>query len=159
METPWASGAFSLIDSNAFRAVKGFDPVFFLYTEDVDLSWRIWLQGFRVLYQREALCCHLTGHLSYRNDRYYYENYYSFRNFLVMARKFFGAAGEESAVRVFLASAVPEPLKGTILRDFEGMRSQVTILGAVNHWAVCMYGLNLYHRLMPHIAYQSILAP
>ncbi|MGH9697590.1 MAG: hypothetical protein ACRD5Z_25835, partial [Bryobacteraceae bacterium] len=36
LETPWASGAFALISSAAFETLDGFDPVYFLYTEDVD---------------------------------------------------------------------------------------------------------------------------
>jgi GT2 family glycosyltransferase len=41
-----------------FRAVGGFDEDFFLYMEDVDLSLRTWLAGYRCLYVPEALVLH-----------------------------------------------------------------------------------------------------
>ena len=40
-ETPWASGACLLISRRIYEVVGGFDPNFFMYLEDVDLSWRV----------------------------------------------------------------------------------------------------------------------
>ena len=45
----WASCCGVLIDGPCFRSLGGFDPVFFLYCEDIDLSWRIRALG-RSLY-------------------------------------------------------------------------------------------------------------
>jgi hypothetical protein len=44
-ETGWCSGCAPLIDSALFAMVGGFDESFFLYSEDVDLSWRIRAAG------------------------------------------------------------------------------------------------------------------
>lgn len=44
-ETAWASGAAFLIDIGLFRQLGGFDPSFFMYCEDVDLSWRVRERG------------------------------------------------------------------------------------------------------------------
>jgi hypothetical protein len=51
LTTPWASGAFSLIDAAFYRQVGGMDEIYFLYLEDVDLSWQAWLNGYAVLYE------------------------------------------------------------------------------------------------------------
>lgn len=50
-ETGWCSGFAPLIHSRAFREVEGFDEQFFLYEEDVDLSWRVKATG------RKLYCC------------------------------------------------------------------------------------------------------
>jgi GT2 family glycosyltransferase len=39
--TPWCTGAALFINGDTFRATQGFDQRFFLYCEDVDLSWRV----------------------------------------------------------------------------------------------------------------------
>ncbi len=59
LETPWASTACALLRTEAFRAVGGFDSEsFFLYGDDVDLSWRLRLAGWRLRYCPEAPVCH-----------------------------------------------------------------------------------------------------
>lgn len=54
-ETSWASGACFMIPTALFHEMNGFDSDhFFMYCEDVDLSWRIRLSGKKVLYQSLA---------------------------------------------------------------------------------------------------------
>lgn len=60
-DTDWCSGAVALARREAFEQVQGFDPFFFLYAEDVDLSWRMWLAGWRCVYERSARVRHNTG--------------------------------------------------------------------------------------------------
>ncbi len=44
------SGVAVAVRRSVFEAIGGFDPDFFLYMEDVDLSLRAWLSGYRCLY-------------------------------------------------------------------------------------------------------------
>lgn len=44
----WLSASFLLLPAPAYRAVKGFDPRFHMYCEDVDLSLRLQLAGWRL---------------------------------------------------------------------------------------------------------------
>lgn len=59
-DTDWCSGGAVLARRDAFREVGGFDPFFFLYCEDVDLSWRMWLGGWRCVTERGARVRHAT---------------------------------------------------------------------------------------------------
>ncbi len=57
-ETPWASGACLVIPRALYDASKGFDETFFMYCEDVDLSWRAKALGFAVRICPRALFLH-----------------------------------------------------------------------------------------------------
>ena len=57
--TSWGSGAFSLVRRRVFELVGGFDEqTFFLYCDDVDLSWRIREAGYDVVHQPSAVVFH-----------------------------------------------------------------------------------------------------
>ena len=57
-ETPWVSGACLLISRPLFDTLKGFDDAFFMYCEDVDLSWRARANGFATRICPRALFLH-----------------------------------------------------------------------------------------------------
>jgi 2-polyprenyl-3-methyl-5-hydroxy-6-metoxy-1,4-benzoquinol methylase len=147
--TPWASGAFSLIDAEVFRAIEGFDPLFFLYGEDVDLSWRVWRAGKRVVYAPEAICSHFTGMYSYRNDRMYHEHFYSPRNFIVLARKFFGEPGEAYAIREVRQCGYPEDFKASILASYQEIKGLITELSFIPHPMIKILAMNVFHLSQP----------
>lgn len=44
--TEWCSGACLLIPNKIYKKINGFDEDFFLYCEDVDLSWRVKAAGY-----------------------------------------------------------------------------------------------------------------
>ena len=57
--TSWGSGAFSMVPRRIFEAVGGFDEeTFFLYCDDVDLSWRIREAGYDIVIQPAAVVFH-----------------------------------------------------------------------------------------------------
>lgn len=57
----FASGGAMLIHRRTFLDVGGFDPNFFAYFEDVDLGWRLWVLGYRVVYAPGAVVRHIGG--------------------------------------------------------------------------------------------------
>jgi GT2 family glycosyltransferase len=58
-ETSFACAGAMVVDRQAFLRVGGFDESFFAYFEDVDLGYRLWLSGCRVLITRVAVGYHL----------------------------------------------------------------------------------------------------
>jgi hypothetical protein len=59
-ETPWCSGCVLLITRELYEAEGGFDERFFMYCEDVDLSWRARAAGFSTHLAPAALAHHYT---------------------------------------------------------------------------------------------------
>ncbi len=57
-ETPWVSGACVMIPRLAYQVLGGFDETFFMYCEDVDLSWRARAHGFALRHCPGALFLH-----------------------------------------------------------------------------------------------------
>ena len=101
-ETTWCSGAAALIRRCAFEEVGGFDErLFFMYCEDVDLSWKFWLKGWKCVYVRDSVVRHVTQDLR-RGKRRTLENYFSFRNSLFLFYRF-GSKKQWRVVRNFLA--------------------------------------------------------
>jgi GT2 family glycosyltransferase len=87
-ETTWCSGAAALIRRSAFEDVGGFDErLYFMYCEDVDLSWKLWLKGWKCLYEPTAVVRHFTQELT-PGKRRTNENYFSFRNSLFLYYRF-----------------------------------------------------------------------
>lgn len=60
LDTVWCSGAALLLRTDALRAVDGFEPRFFMYCEDVDLSWRLRCAGWRLRYLPRCAVVHHT---------------------------------------------------------------------------------------------------
>ena len=60
-ETLFVCGGNMLVDREIFLQVGGFDSDYFAYFEDVDLGWRLWLLGYRVLYAPRGFTYH-RGH-------------------------------------------------------------------------------------------------
>lgn len=57
-EVAYGCGAALALRTDAVRDVGGVDPRFFLYYEDVDLSWRLRLAGYRIAYAPDAVVVH-----------------------------------------------------------------------------------------------------
>ena len=102
-ETTWCTGAAVLVRRKAFIEVGGFDErIFFMYCEDVDLSWKFWLRGWKCLYVPNAVVRHYTQDII-PGKRRTLENYFSFRNSLFLFYRF-GCWNEKRVLYNFLVS-------------------------------------------------------
>jgi GT2 family glycosyltransferase len=70
-----------------------------MYCEDVDLSWKLWLKGWRCIYVRDAGVRHFTQDLLPGKKRTK-ENYYSFRNSIFLYYRF-GTIRDRPLLREF----------------------------------------------------------
>jgi GT2 family glycosyltransferase len=53
-----ASGCAYLLGAEIFKKIGGFDREFFMYSEDADLSWRVWIAGCKLVGVPEARLHH-----------------------------------------------------------------------------------------------------
>lgn len=82
---PLASGCFMLVRTAQFRKLGGFDPRFFMYFEDYDLSLRVGRES-KVAYVPQARIVHHGGEASRKGPRHVLW-------FLASARRFFATHG------------------------------------------------------------------
>lgn len=81
----WASGAALVIRTNLFKELGGFDEFFFAHMEEIDLCWRIWARGYKIVYIPSSVIYHLGGAtLSKTNP---HKTYLNFRNNLFLLYK------------------------------------------------------------------------
>jgi hypothetical protein len=57
-EVSFAGGAAMVIRRKLFQRLGGLDESFFLQYEEVDFSWRVWLQGYRVVQVSDSVVIH-----------------------------------------------------------------------------------------------------
>jgi GT2 family glycosyltransferase len=70
------SGAFMMLSDKMLKRVKGFDEDFFMYGEDIDLSFRIKKTGFKNYYFAETTIIHFKGESTQKNNPEYAERFY-----------------------------------------------------------------------------------
>ncbi len=76
VEIFYAKGAAVLIKRDILAKIGLFDSDIFLYFDEVDLCWRIWLYGHSVVYVPNSIVCHASGktasNLQQRQRMYFY---------------------------------------------------------------------------------------
>jgi GT2 family glycosyltransferase len=71
------AGAFMLMKRNVFEKVNGFDEAFFMYGEDVDLSYRIQKANFKNYYFPETEILHFKGESTKKGNLNYVKMFYN----------------------------------------------------------------------------------
>ena len=66
----WVAGMFMLFKSDVFKSLGGFDESYFLYLEDVDISDRIWKNGFSIMLNPSVSVIHDARRDSHKKIRY-----------------------------------------------------------------------------------------
>lgn len=87
-----AKGACMFLRRKAIEEVGLFDEDFFIFFEETDLCFRLWLAGYSVVYEPESVIYHLGGGDTTLSNSYQYEKrlYLSFRNMICCYIKNFG---------------------------------------------------------------------
>jgi GT2 family glycosyltransferase len=75
----YACGGAMLIERHVFLDVGGFDEDYFIYYEDLDLGWRLWILGYDVVFAPRAVARHrhhgtMDGFSNYRKRVLYKRN-------------------------------------------------------------------------------------
>jgi len=132
-ETSWCSGGHCVIRRSALEGVGFFDEGFFMYGEDVDLSWRMWLAGYKCVYVPEAVCQHHYDDTSLYGVR---RLYYHVRNSILL--RYIYGRGEE--IRKEIWRWVKEGLaSGLKRRSFA--RAYAILAGVTGHFFCAGYFL------------------
>lgn len=80
-----AKSAASIIRRGLFEKIGGFDEDFYMYLEETDLSWRVWLAGYRVVFIPSAKVYHAFNSAKKDFKRYYSKRlvrHYGCRNYI-----------------------------------------------------------------------------
>ncbi len=80
-------GASMMVKKQTFIDLGGFDPSYFLYFEDIDLCWRYWLIGYRVVYVPESVVYHKFGGTSGGAKENPFRLFYGTRNSMLNVLK------------------------------------------------------------------------
>ena len=74
------SGAFMLIEKKVLDKIGGFDEDFFMYGEDIDLSYRIQNAGYKNYYFSESTIIHFKGESTKKGSLKYVQLFYGAMN-------------------------------------------------------------------------------
>ena len=78
----WATGACLMVRSSLYRKLGGLDDRFFAHMEEIDLCWRMQLEGYKVSIVPESLVYHVGGGTLPATSPF--KLYLNFRNNLLM---------------------------------------------------------------------------
>jgi len=70
------SGAFMMVDKKVLDKLGGFDETFFMYAEDIDLSYRIQKAGYLNYYFAESTILHFKGESTKKETLQYINTFY-----------------------------------------------------------------------------------
>ncbi len=91
------AGAFMMIPKKIMNAVGSFDENFFMYGEDIDLSYRIQKAGYKNFYFAESTIIHFKGESTKKGSLNYVRMFYNAMN--VFVKKHYG--GSKAALFIF----------------------------------------------------------
>lgn len=129
-------GAFFLSKRNLLLELGGFDEDFFMYAEDIDLSYRIKKAGYKNYYFAESAIIHFKGESSNKSDRKYVRMFYEAmrlfvkKHYSTKSKLALGTALQTAIVLRELLSAVAAPF--TKKKKITQLPSDITLMGDEN---------------------------
>jgi len=81
-----------IIRREVFEEVGGFDQDYFIYLEETDLCWRVWLKGYRVVYIPRSIVYHAFGRIPKLASPYtkFLAKYHGTKNYIATLLKNLG---------------------------------------------------------------------
>ncbi|MBZ4189219.1 glycosyltransferase family 2 protein [Niabella beijingensis] len=113
------AGAFMLIPRRVLDKTGGFDEAFFMYGEDIDLSYRIMQAGYKNYYLSAPSIIHFKGESTSRNSLQYIRNFYRAMSIFV-SKHYRGIKG--AGLRLMAQPGIWGHAAFTFIR--EGLRSR-----------------------------------
>lgn len=130
-------GAFYLIRRDLFERLGGFDERFFVYLEDLDLSYRVHKSGWGVHYLAEASAYHKQGGTSENVKAH--RLFYSLHANIVYAWKHFGPA---QRLLVLFVTLVIEPFSRSV---------RALLRGSFEELVFTLRGFGMFYAALPRI--------
>ena len=144
------AGAFMLIPKKVLTAVGSFDENFFMYGEDVDLSYRIQKAGYKNYYYAGTSIIHFKGESTKRGSLNYVKLFYKAMS-LFVAKHY--ASNKAIAFRLLINAAIMGRAFASIcasLLRFTGMAIVDAALILICIWATKLFW---YTQVKPDVRY------
>lgn len=114
-------GAMMVLRRDVMSALGGFDEDYFMYGEDIDLSYRVHKAGYKILYFPETSIVHYKGESSKRHKYAYYKMFYE--AMMIYVGKHFGGGGSSLIMKSFLHTAIY--VRGGLGYIWEGVKKLI----------------------------------
>lgn len=85
------TGAFLFTKSEIVKKQGGFDEVFFMYGEDIDLCYRLKNEGYKIIYEPNSSALHFKGESTSKSTYKYFNSFYGSMKLYV--NKHFSSSG------------------------------------------------------------------
>lgn len=134
------SGAFMFADATVLKSIEGFDEAYFMYGEDVDLSYRFTLVGKKNYYFPEVTVLHYKGESTKRDSVLYVKMFYEAMS--IFADKHFSKGSSslyystiQAAIKIRSSLAVLRRIFATLVPFFiDALLIFVGLYFIVDYW-------------------------
>ena len=145
-KTEILSGAFMMLSRKAIKATNGFDEDFFMYGEDIDLSYRIMKSGFYNYYLGEVSIIHFKGESTQKKSAYYAKHFYGAMK-LFVDKHYRNSLLKRSAMHLAissgrLAAVIKQKLFPQVFDKDQEMKGSVLVVAATTQIGIVQNLLN-----------------
>ena len=112
-ETFYACFAAALIKRRLYNKIELFDSIYYAYSEDLDLSWRAWISGYRVIYTPKSFIYHKIGQII-RTEKSPRKTFYYERNILRTILKNYESSTLIKVMPIYIGRRIGIIIRNTI---------------------------------------------
>lgn len=154
------TAAACLIKRTVFKEIGGFDKKMFMYHEDVDLGWRMWLKGFSVKYVSDSVVYHAFGGTSMKSGSMAFRNRLGMRHSLRSLLKNYEFSTLKAVLPVFFRLNMRNFLSGVPTGFFRGLAWNVVNLpGTIKERISIQSGRRVSDQRLAPLIWQDIPLP